>query len=171
MRMVALVLLLNACTGDDGPVHETHRWVSVERDYSLQVPDGWTFREERGSTVFTAPDGRKHSVVLRTAPIPHEIAEGRSTSKDDITKATQQVVQSLPSAHVQRRWTLDDSTLPAEAFSVDFQPSSTKQRYQRHHVVLIGSHRIYHLIHTAPTTEQVTASLVSHMAASLREDV
>lgn len=180
MRAVlALAVLTAACTAPDegsstsAPVEAvpTHRYISPEDRYALDAPDEWTISRDRGATVFTAPRGKKHSIVVSTAPKPIQLVEGRETSAEDVAAATERVLKTLPRASIERRWTIRGAATPAQAFALEFTPPGLNRRYQRVHVVVVGAERLFHLTYTAPANEQISDAALQQMVVGLQEEV
>ncbi len=175
MKAIIFALLLGTgCTGggesSSDPI-ATHRFVDREGKYSLDAPDAWRASRERGSTVFVLPSS-KQTVVVRSAPKPREMIEGRATTAEAVFDSTEQVLRALPNAALAKRWHFGAADMPAEAFVVTFKPRSTPGKtYQRTHVVLVGRERLFHVVYTTPLDEPFATDVLEGMVAGLREEV
>ncbi len=178
-RTITVLGMLVACTGSDEEAKRdqlpkesvrTHRYTNQQDGYATDAPDEWSVSEDRGSTIFTAPNGKKHTIVVRAAARPRQLVEGRNTTTDDITAATERVLRTLPNATIVRRWSFSDAAMPAQAFAVEFSPPGLDRRYQRVHVVALGAQRLFHLSYTAPAGDQISEAALEHMVIGLQEE-
>lgn len=172
--LLTVMLLSTGCTGSEErsePRHTMQRYTNTAEMYSLDAPEGWTASLDRGSTIFTAPGGLKHTVVVRSAPTPLHIIDGNETSKEDVIAATQKALQLLPKGSIERQWTVAGTQLRAEAFSVRFTPPGFAKQYARTHVVVLGKHRVFHVMYTAPIGEKVVEDVLTDMVTGLQEEV
>ena len=173
---LTLAMLVAACTDQDENATPseslaTHRYTDREARYAVDAPDEWAVSQERGSTIFTAPHGKKHTIIVRAAPKPVHFVDGRETSTEDVVGATERVLKTLPAATIKRRWEIAGSGFPARAFALTFSPPGVGKPYQRVHVVVVGNERLFHLIYTAPAGETVSDATLEQMVRGLKEEV
>ena len=164
--IAAAIALLVACASEEAP---RQRHEDDHGGYVVAYPRAWTISRERGAAVFISDDQR-HRIIIRSATRPPEVIERKPTAEPDVYAATAQVLRSLPQARVSEPKTIEHPTLRGARFRVTFTPLG-KQAHQRMHVTLVGAKRVFHVIHTAPTADELDETAFNQMVSSLREKV
>jgi hypothetical protein len=168
LAAIGALVLLAACQPSD----RSARFVSAEDGFSIRALDGWDHRRERGSVVFAAPEelGAGSTIVVRAVPLEASAALGRTP--DGVFAATETVVQTMPGADVVAlREPARHGSMRGLGFRVTYVPPGKRARYDRHHVVLVGRDRVFHLLHTAPAGQlTATAALFDGVVSTLREE-
>lgn len=140
--------------------------------YSTLVPRGWSYRRERGITVFTSP--RRSSTGTATVfvqPANHALERARKQTPEAIMAATERAIRLLPAAKVTSHNAIKRGEFTGVEFDLSYRPStSSDRRYDRKHVILAGK-RVFHVVHTAPEGQlRLTAAEFESVLQNLREE-
>lgn len=167
MKRALVITALVACSGSSNP-EPSQIFTNAEHGYSVGQPVGWSTSEDRGATRF-APSSGKQTIVVRSAPRPSQIVEGKATTPEDVAEATRAALQRLTREKLAEP-TRVDGELPGSRFSFTFRPQSVGKPYRRTHVVLVGEKRLFHVIQTAPLGEKLDDKAMQEMVATLVEE-
>lgn len=171
MRLAALsvCMLLMSCA--DSSTVSTRRLANETDKFSLDVPDGWSSETVRGLMQFAtdAPNLEKHTVVIRSAVRPAELSDGVASTQRELESATKKVLLAMPEAELGSSATLIDAKLSGVRFSMTFAPKGLARRYRREHVLLVGSHHVYHVIYTSPAEQAIDEASFKTMYSTLAE--
>ena len=167
-RLSLVFVVLVACSGGTAS-SPSQIFAHREHGYSVGHPDGWVTSEDLGATRFASPIG-KQTIVVRSAPRPNEIVEGKPTNIEDVVEATRAALQRLTRVELSTPARLDGGEFPGARFSFTFNPQSTQRAYQRTHVVLLGQRHLFHVIQTSPVGEKLDEQAMQAMVATLVEE-
>lgn len=168
MKRALVLAMLAGCVAGSSLPEPSQMFTNREHGYSVGQPAGWSTSEDRGATRF-APSHGKQTIVVRSAPRPGQIVEGKATTHEDVTEATRAALQRLTRQKLAEP-TLVDGELPGTRFSFTFRPPSVGKPYHRTHVVLIGERRLFQVIQTAPLDEKLDDKAMHEMVATLVEE-
>lgn len=165
--VVACVLV--GCT--DSSSVATRRVADEIGSFSLDVPEAWTSSTVRGLKQFSsdAPKREKHTVVIRSAVRPAELADGVPSRQRELETVTKKALLAMPEAELRSSVMLIDARLAGVRFSMTFAPRGLSRRYRREHVLLVGSHHIYHVIYTSPASDMIDEASFKTMYSTLAE--
>lgn len=150
------------------------RYISPEQAYSLVQPSGWTASTLHGFAQFkpTADVKRTgHTIMVRAAAKPHELSEGKPTTREDVIEATEKVLRALPNATLGATHPVENAELHGAHYSLRFLHSTRKTEFRRDHAVLVGSRHVYHVIYTAPASDAIDTGAFEQIVNTLREGV
>jgi hypothetical protein len=171
--IVLALALVGGCAASESSRRSDHRYVNHEQGYSVDQPDGWTTSTDRGATRFAPAAGAsKQTIVVRSAPAPRELTEGKRATRADLVTATARVLDAMPGVQLAGPVDLGGGgELDGVRFSLTFVPSGLHATYRRTHVVLFGATRIFHVIATAPASEPIDEDALKDMVMTLKEEV
>lgn len=166
---ILLAPALAACQSD---APEGERQAFTDGHFSIDVPDGWHSEYERGTVVLVGAETTAHNTIaIRSVARTGEWVAERTP--DLVVPATEKSLAALPGAGpVTPRGAVHVGALEGAAFEVVYQPDvGGGARYERRHVVLVGAHRVFHVVHTAPEGSlDRSAAAFEAAVASLREE-
>jgi hypothetical protein len=166
----AVVALLGAVMGCAEMPPEGERLLFREDRFSIDAIDAsWSVGRSLGSVEL----GRgKTTIVVRAVPVAFNSITNRAPSETFL--ATRQVLDSLPEARVTGPQKVQVNGFAAAAeFDLLFKPPlGGGATYERRHLVLFGTSRLFHVVHTAPEgTLRDSLPELNALVASLREEV
>ena len=172
-RSILLCIVLAAMACGSESKDSFQHYANKEQAYSIAQPDGWQVAAANGFAQLSPKSDqtkRKHTIMIRSAEKPREIAEGRITSNEDVVAATARVLRGLPRANVSAPNRIEGAELSGARFSLSFVPRGMTSRYRREHAVLVGAHHIYHVIYTSPANEPIDEASFVRVVATLTEE-
>ncbi len=169
--LLTLTTIVACGGGSGGTTHpEPSELVSnKEGGYSVGQPAGWSSALDRGVTRFSRGSG-KQTILIRSAPRPAEIVEGKPTSNEDIVEATRKVLQRMTTAKLEQPEHLESPGLEGARFSLTYRPLTVGRTYRRMHIVLLGEKHLFHVTQTAPVDEPLDEQALDGVITTLSEE-
>ncbi len=177
MRTLAgllVVLAVAACGSQSAKEpYAGPRFRSPESHFSTRELPHWRATRDRNATVliYEGAEGKQSTISVRAVPISGEWVADRTP--EIVFPATAKWLASLPEARVSTPSEVNEDGFRGVSFDLSFVPSTGRgARYERRHVVLIGSKYVFHITHTGPAGSlAATSDEFDAVLASFREEV
>jgi hypothetical protein len=127
-------------------------------------------KRDHGSVVFVAPGESGVTIAVRAVPIEGDWTDRRTPEL--VYPATEKVLRGLPEAIVREGSSVRTGSMEGMAYRVIFVPAGKRDRYERKHIVLVGTTYVYHLMLTGRAGRLgETEKLFEEVVGTLREEV
>lgn len=166
MRRFSLFVLVPLVLACGQPAYDGPRFTSSQDHFSVAQLDGWSVSREFGSTVFA---NERTTIAIRSVAREGDWVAERTPEL--VFPAARRVLEALPGAKQVRQTEVDVGDFEAVSFEVEFRPSQKVEAYERRHVVLVGEHRVFHVMHTGPKGQLHPSEVAfKRMLETLREE-
>jgi hypothetical protein len=171
-RLLLGCVLIVGCGSSEDRSTDLRLFSDHAGGYSTVEPDAtWTKSTDRGAVIFVGTGNRsKHTIVIRAAEKPSQLAENTPSTPTNVAIATERVLSAMPGARVEKKWQVEGTDLPTTEFSLTFTPTAASRRtYQRRHAEITASKHIFHVVYTAPADEDIDQATYDAMVAAIQE--
>jgi hypothetical protein len=172
--LAALLVVVGAACGDGRPAASDYsgpRYTAATDFFSTRELPNWQVKRDHGSVVFVAPDASGVTISVRAVPLTGDWTTPRTAAL--VYPATEQVLRGLPHARVSGGDAVQTNAMEGRAYDVSFEPPERAgQRYDRKHVVLLGTKHLFHVLLTGKAgTLGDAMKIFDEVVATLREEV
>ena len=166
LSVIGSALLLVGCKNAPPPA----RHVAREDQVSFTIPDGFRLDHQKGTWVLIGQAGHaRTTIAIRSVPVS---GWSEPRTPDTVLPATLATLRALPGAKVKGPEPRKDIRYRSYEYDVVFEPRSRHgEEYERRHVVVFGSNRVFHVLLTAPRRDLVhSRSAFNQVLDSIEEE-